>query len=70
MLLPCFHRSVIWPLCLYIIQEPVGVVAQCTSRCPYGGKTLGELRMRGTANDGLAFTRGLQLVARGESDIG
>ena len=37
-------------------------------------KTLGELRMRGTANDGLglllAFTRGLPLVARRESDTG
>ena len=38
-------------------------------------QTLGELRMRDTANDGpwaglLAFTRGLPLVARGESDTG
>ena len=36
-------------------------------------QTLGELRMRGTANGWaglLAFTRGLPLVARGESDTG
>ena len=36
-------------------------------------QTLGELRMRDTANGwagGLAFTRGLPLVARGESDTG
>ena len=36
-------------------------------------KTLGELRMRGTANGWaglLAFTRGLPLVARRESDTG
>ena len=35
-------------------------------------QNLGELRMRDTANDGLTylyvFTRGLLLVARGESD--
>ena len=35
-------------------------------------QTLGELRMRDTANlwTELAFTRGLPLVARGESDTG
>ena len=32
-------------------------------------QTLGELRMRGTANC-RAFTRGLPIVARGESDTG
>ena len=35
------------------------------------GKTLGDLRMRDTANlIGWAITRGLPLVARGESDTG
>ena len=33
-------------------------------------QTLGELRMRDTANWAIAFTRGLPLVARGESDRG